>query len=206
MRASRLLRILLLLQNRGRMTSGRLALELEVAPRTILRDVDAMTEAGLPVIVTHGRDGGIALGFDYRTRLTGLDAAEAEAMGLILSQPPGALADLGLASTALRAMAKIWEAFPDQTRIRMAAARDRFRWAASAAAPDARRAALALAVREGRIVRLRHRSRTERAVHPLALILAPDGWALLDARAPDMPLPEADWGNVNISARRYGTP
>ena len=54
MRASRLLRILLLLQNRGRLTSGDLARELEVAPRTILRDLDALTEAGLPMVVHRG--------------------------------------------------------------------------------------------------------------------------------------------------------
>lgn len=54
MRASRLLQILLLLQNRGRLTAPVLAEELEVTPGTILRDVDAMTEAGLPVIVHRG--------------------------------------------------------------------------------------------------------------------------------------------------------
>ena len=59
MRASRLLLMLLLLQNRGRMTSVELARELEVSRRTILRDVDALGEAGLPVIVSPGRGGGI---------------------------------------------------------------------------------------------------------------------------------------------------
>ena len=63
MRASRLLQILLLLENRGRMTSSRLADELEVKPRTILRDVDALTEAGLPMVVHAGYRGGIELGF-----------------------------------------------------------------------------------------------------------------------------------------------
>lgn len=72
MRAARLLQLLLLLQNRGRLTSAQLASELEVSCRTILRDVDAMTEAGLPIIVYQGNQGGIELGFNYRTRLTGL--------------------------------------------------------------------------------------------------------------------------------------
>lgn len=72
MRAARLLQILLLLQNRGRQTSVQLAQELEVAPRTILRNVDAMTEAGLPIIDLQGNGGVIELGFNYRTRLTGL--------------------------------------------------------------------------------------------------------------------------------------
>ena len=64
MRAARLLQLLLLLQNRGRLTSAQLASELEVSSRTILRDVDAMTEAGLPIIVYQGNQGGIELGFN----------------------------------------------------------------------------------------------------------------------------------------------
>ena len=87
MRASRLLQILLLLQNRGRLTTATLARELEVNRRTVLRDVDALTEAGLPVIVHRGQRGGIELGFNYRTRLTGLSADEAEALGVLLTRP-----------------------------------------------------------------------------------------------------------------------
>lgn len=54
MRSSRLLHILLLLQNRGLMTAPALAAELEVHPRTIQRDINALTEAGLPVITHRG--------------------------------------------------------------------------------------------------------------------------------------------------------
>ena len=86
MRASRLLLMLLLVQNRGRMTSEDLAAELEVSKRTILRDVEALSEAGLPMIVRPGRGGGIELGFNYRTRLTGLAADEAEALGVLLGR------------------------------------------------------------------------------------------------------------------------
>ncbi|MCX7300753.1 MAG: HTH domain-containing protein [Rhodobacterales bacterium] len=203
LRASRLLQILLLLQNRGRMTAPRLAEELEVTPRTILRDVDAMTEAGLPIIVFPGHGGGIELGFDYRTRLTGLDADEAVAMGVILSGTPQDLVDLGLGVAADRARAKIWEAFPDQTRARMAKARDRFRRDAARQGADARRAALALAVQEGRIVRLAARSANPREVHPVALILSEAGWQMVDGRSGEE-IGEADWGDVNISARRFG--
>lgn len=66
MRAARILHMLLLLQNRGRLTAGALAEELEVSRRTILRDLDALTEAGLPVIVHRGAQGGIELGFGDR--------------------------------------------------------------------------------------------------------------------------------------------
>ena len=113
MRASRLLRILLLLQNRGRMTSAQLAEELEVARRTILRDVDALTEAGLPVIVHQGNQGGIELGFNYRTRLTGLAADEAEALAVMLNRPLGELAALGVGDAARRARTKLIESLPD---------------------------------------------------------------------------------------------
>ena len=100
MRAARLLRMLLLLQNCGRMTSRQLAGELEVTPRTILRDVDALTEAGLPVIVHRGHRGGIELGFNYRSRLTGLDRDEAEALAIMLNYPVPELSALGLDAAA----------------------------------------------------------------------------------------------------------
>ena len=129
MRASRLLQILLLLQNRGRMTSADLARELEVARRTILRDVDALTEAGLPMIVYPGHRGGIELGFEYRTRLTGLADDEAEAVGIVLSRPVGRLAGLGIAAAANRARRKLLESFPDQVRQRAYLGARRFRHA-----------------------------------------------------------------------------
>ena len=119
MRAARLLQILLILQNRGRQTSVQLADELEVAPRTILRDVDAMTEAGLPIIVFQGNGGGIELGFNYRTRLTGLAQDEAIALGLILSADTPMVSALGLENAAKRAQAKLIESLPDKTRLRL---------------------------------------------------------------------------------------
>ncbi|MFZ1679692.1 MAG: HTH domain-containing protein, partial [Rhizobiaceae bacterium] len=144
MRAARLLQILLLLQNRGRMTCAALAGELEVVPRTILRDVDAMTEAGLPIIVHRGAQGGIELGFNYRTRLTGLASDEAEAMAVILSAPLPEIDALGLRRAGERARSKLLESFPDGVRDKIAVARRRFRFApAGPALPDIRVAALA---------------------------------------------------------------
>ena len=106
MRASRLLRMVLLLQNSGRMTSQQLADELEVTSRTILRDVDALTGAGLPVVVHQGNRGRIELGFNYRTRLTGLTSDEAEALAIILMHPVPELQALGLHASGGRARAK----------------------------------------------------------------------------------------------------
>lgn len=203
MRAARLLQMLLILQNRGRQSCAALAGHLEVTRRTVLRDVDALTEAGLPVIVHRGPQGGVELGFDYRTRLTGLDSDEAEAMAMLLTLMPPELTDLGLAHAAARAQAKIIEAFPDQTRARMTRARSLFRAAPrSPQAPDQRRAALAMAVRQGCVVRLQVRSATPVTVHPVALILDAVGWRLADA-ATGREWPEADWGDINISAHRF---
>ena len=202
MRASRLLRILLLLQNRGRMTSGRLAEELEVTPRTILRDVDAMTEAGLPVIVHQGNRGGIELGFNYRTRLTGLDRDEARALGLILSTRNPIVAALGLSAAAERAAAKLLESLPDPVRDAAFMAAARFRYAPADGGDDPRPAALARAVRDGRSVRIRTHMPEERVIHPTALTLGSQGWAVTDARTGDT-IRLDDCGDINISALSF---
>ena len=96
MRASRLLSLLLLLQNRGRMTTQQLASELEVSVRTIYRGRRGAHAAGIPLYGDAGHAGGYQLLGGYRTRLTGLTAAEAEA--LFLSGLPGPAAELGLGS------------------------------------------------------------------------------------------------------------
>lgn len=204
MRASRLLHMLLMLQNRGRLTSAQLASELGVARRTILRDLDALTEAGLPVVVYPGHRGGIELGFNYRTRLTGLAADEAEAIGVLLSRPSPELAALGMGDAARQACRKLLESLPDQTREHAALGAARFPLAAASGHDeDVRLPALARAVREHRVVRLRAYQPDEREVHPVALRWDGSDWCLEDDRSPGAPIDRGAWGNINISARRF---
>jgi len=203
MRASRLLLLLLLVQNRGRMTSDELAAELEVSRRTILRDVEALSEAGLPLIVRAGRGGGIELGFSYRTRLTGLSADEAEALGVLLGRQTPELAALGLADSAARATTKIIESLPDTSRAIAKSAASRFRLAPPEVAEDERVPALAEAVRRQRVVRVRARGPNMRIVHPVGLTLTRGGWQVTDALDPDTAIPLAECGTVNISRHTF---
>ncbi len=83
MRADRLLSLLMLLQIRGRMTARELAKELEVSERTIYRDIDALSIAGVPVYGEPGPEGGYALVDSYRTNLTGLTEGEVRALFML---------------------------------------------------------------------------------------------------------------------------
>jgi predicted DNA-binding transcriptional regulator YafY len=110
MRADRLLSIMLLLQVHRRLTARELAERLEVSERTIHRDMDALSTAGIPVTAERGSSGGWTLLGGYQTRLTGL--TEAEIQALFLAQPARLLADLGLEKASEAALLKLTAALP----------------------------------------------------------------------------------------------
>ncbi|MFI7245484.1 helix-turn-helix transcriptional regulator [Streptomyces qinglanensis] len=110
MKSDRLLAILLLLQTRGRVPAEELAAELEVSARTIYRDIEALSAAGVPVYAERGRHGGITLLPGYRTDVTGLTADEARALFVLAA--PGPHSALGLDSALASALRKVMAALP----------------------------------------------------------------------------------------------
>lgn len=184
MRSSRLLSILLTLQARGRTTASTLAGELEVSVRTIYRDIDALSAAGIPVYAEKGQNGGFQLLDGYRTRLTGLSSQEAEA--LFLAGLPGPAADLGLAAATAQTRLKLLAALPESTRADAERVGQRFHldpvgWFQG---PEqiALLPTLALAVWTARQVRMRYDSWkgiVEREAGPIGLVLKAGLWYLV---------------------------
>jgi predicted DNA-binding transcriptional regulator YafY len=114
MRADRLLSIMLMLQAHRRMTARALADRLEVSERTIHRDMEALSAAGVPVVAERGTGGGWSLLGEYRTNLTGMNETEIQA--LFLARSPHLLDDLGLGKAAEAAFIKLFATVPQATR------------------------------------------------------------------------------------------
>ncbi|MFG2499305.1 helix-turn-helix transcriptional regulator [Streptomyces sp. NPDC048441] len=191
MRAARLIKMVLLLQARPSMTAAELAGELEVSERTITRDAQALSEAGVPVYADRGRTGGYRLIGGYRTRLTGLGRSEAEA--LFLSGVPGALREMGLEDASSAARLKVSAALMPSLRDASQSASQRFHldapgWFRDIPAPELL-PPLADAVWDDRRVTARYRRQddeVERELEPYGLVLKAGVWYLC-ARVQGMP-------------------
>lgn len=186
MRASRLVSILLLLQTRGRLTAQQLADILEVSVRTIYRDMDALTASGVPLFGEPGKDGGYQVLDGYRTKLTGLNADEAQT--LFLTGLPTAAADLGLGDAVAAAGRKLTAALPPELRDRAARLQQRFHLDTPDWYRDTERVphltAVADAVWNQRLLRMRYRRYGEpdgaaRTIAPYGLVLKAGQWYLV---------------------------
>lgn len=197
MRADRLLSLVLLLRHRGRTTAAVLARELEVSERTVLRDVEALSAAGIPVYAERGRHGGFALLPGFTTDLTGLTPGEAVALlSSGSATTPGAL---GLGPEFTSAMRKIVAAMPEAARARAGDVEGRvlvrrgglLRDPVDGESPEVL-AAVQEAVFGGVRLRMRYRARSgpdggtgpgdDRVVDPVGLVQASGHWYLLALR------------------------
>lgn len=124
MRADRLVSLVLLLRQRGRLTADTLARELEVSTRTVLRDIEALSAAGVPVYAERGRHGGFALSPGFRTELTGLN--HDEALALLTAGSGRGEKVFGLAPALASAMRKVVDALPESHRASASEAARRF--------------------------------------------------------------------------------
>lgn len=184
MRASRLLSILILLQLRGQLTAKYLAEEFEVTVRTIYRDIDALSAAGIPVYGDSGPGGGFQLFDGYRTKLTGLDSDETEAM--LLVGLPGAAQAMGLGDAANRARNKLLVALPgtggdDAGRIAGRFHLDTADWY-RAARPTPFLTRVARAVLDRQLLAMTYQSWTTRrdwTVEPFGIVLKAGHWYLV---------------------------
>ncbi|MFJ8211247.1 helix-turn-helix transcriptional regulator [Streptomyces sp. NPDC096033] len=195
MRADRMVSLVLLLRQRGRMTAERLARELDVSTRTVLRDIEALSAAGVPVYAERGRHGGFALLPDFQTSLTGLNHDEALAL-LVAGSRRGAQL-FGLGSALASAVLKVIDALPEGLRDTAAGAAQRLlvdpetdllsRRVAPEEVPDAIAAEVRRAVFAGHRLRIRYAAVDQapkwRTVDPIGLVTVREQGYLLAKRA-----------------------
>jgi len=191
-RADRLLSLLLLVQTRGRMTAQELADELEVSVRTVYRDVEALSAAGVPLYADRGPAGGYQLLDGYRTKLTGLTVDQAESLFLV--GMPGPAAALGLGTELAAAELKLLAALPAELRGRAERMRERFHLDAPGWFREAEDvphlASVADAVWNQRRVRARYRRwraprEVERVWDPLGVVLKAGVWYFVAGTVPE---------------------
>jgi predicted DNA-binding transcriptional regulator YafY len=184
MSASRLVSILILLQLRSPLTAEALAEEFEVSIRTIYRDIDRLSAAGVPVYGDRGPGGGFQLLGGYKTRLTGLDADEAGA--LLMAGLPGPAGALGIGEAAIRARRKMLAALPPKTLETAGTLGERFHLDMAdwyhLNDPPSHLPMLASALFEGRRISILYESWSQNrawTLNPLGLVLKGGNWYLV---------------------------
>jgi predicted DNA-binding transcriptional regulator YafY len=185
MRADRLLSLLMLLQAGRRRTAEDLARQLEVSPRTIYRDLDALSSAGVPVYANRGPNGGVALLEGWRHSLTGLTQPEVQALSAAAA--PAALGDLGLSEAFRSGILKVAAALPTLQQPLAEHARQRLHVDASSWFGGKEEVPHLGVLREGvwqdRKVHLTYRDfeghASDRVVEPYALVIKQDRWYLV---------------------------
>jgi len=182
-RASRLVSFLLVLQTRGQLTAVELAERLEVSERTVQRDAQALAAAGVPIVSVRGPAGGYRLERGYRTKLTGLDAAEAEALFV------GPAAELGLGRELAAARLKLLASLPAEVQERAGLAARLFHVDTRGWFREEDRVphlpVIAGALWRGRRLEIRYREGAtvvSRRLDPLGLVLKAGVWYLLAQR------------------------
>lgn len=181
MRADRLLTVLLLLQQYGRLTARVLAERLEVSERTIQRDMEALSASGVPVYAERGNGGGWVLAEGYRTDLTGLTIEEARS--LLFVNPTGAPAGMGWQGSLQAALAKVAASLPEAQRRDARIARERLHVDGAGWRRSAETFPLLPVLQEAiwteRRLRIRYRREDEtvrRVVEPLGLVAKSGTW------------------------------
>lgn len=189
-RADRLLSLVLLLRNRGRMSASALARELEVSPRTVLRDIEALSTAGIPVYAERGREGGFELLPGFTTDLTGLTLDEAKA--LLAATSSTTPHSLGMGSAFASAIRKVSAAMPDTHRAVAAGVAQRVlvtqgSWLTDPVRDDRHLGPVQHAVFAGLRLNIRYASRgaeaTWRVIDPEGLVHAAGRWYLVARHA-----------------------
>ncbi len=185
MRADRLVAIVLLLQTHGQLTVSDLAERLEASERTIRRDLDSLSGAGVPVYAQRGRGGGWALLGGHRIDLSGLTTDEAQALFLVAG--PNALVGVGVDPGVKSALRKLMAALPAPMREQASAAGnavlvDPVGWGRKSDQPphlDALRAAVVKGVQVDINYAKPGQEAAVRRIHPYGLVSKGGTWYLL---------------------------
>ncbi|RKP47354.1 WYL domain-containing protein [Cohnella endophytica] len=214
MRADRLLLILSLLQEHGRLSSRELAERLEISERTVHRDMEALSAAGIPVYSERGANGGWLLSEGYRSHMTGMTTGEIRS--LLLLQTSSVVKDLGLNDQVQAALRKLLAALPSAARQDAEYVRERIHidgagWHTAAPSRDTLLRTVQEAVWEQRLLRISYRGwdaeeDTDRVVRPLGLVAKLGVWYMV--AKPDSESPsdsDADFRTYRLSRLQEAT-